>query len=82
MNGRLFDDSRLEDQSLESHQGLRRLATTGARIRKAALTEPVGHLEHADRPRGIVALGSEARLVRAVLEAACPVPFCTICCMT
>lgn len=75
MNGRLFDDSRLEDQSLESHQGLRRLATTGARIRKASLTEPVGHLEHADRPRGIVALGSEARLVRAVLEAACPVPF-------
>lgn len=70
-----FDDSRLEDPSLELHQGLRWLASTGARIRRAALTEPVGHLERADRPRGILALGAESRLVRAVLEGACPVPF-------
>ena len=28
-----------------------------------------------DRPRGILVLGNEARLVRAVLEPACPVPF-------
>lgn len=71
----VFDDSRLEDPQLDSHQGLRRLASTGARIRRAALYERVGHLERADRPRGILALGSEARLVRAVLEFACPVPF-------
>ncbi len=70
-----FDDSRLEDPQLESHQGLRWLASTGARIRRAALYEPVGHLERSDRPRGILALGAEARLVRAVLESACPVPF-------
>lgn len=75
MNGQLFDDSRLEAPGLDAHEGLRWLAMTGARIRRAALTEPVGHLERADRPRGILALGTEARLVRAVLEVACPVPF-------
>lgn len=75
MNGQFFDDSRLEDPGLEAHEGLRRLASAGARIRRAALSEPVGHLERADRPRGILALGTEARLVRAVLEVACPVPF-------
>ncbi|HJE51601.1 MAG TPA: hypothetical protein K8V15_06450 [Tessaracoccus flavescens] len=75
MTAKVFDDSRLESPSLESHEGLRWLATVGARIRRAALTEPVGHLERADRPRGVLALGSEARLLRAVLEPACPVPF-------
>ena len=71
----MFDDSLLESPDLESHEGLRRLASTGARIRRAALENPVGRLERADRPRGVLALGSEARLVRAVLEPVCPVPF-------
>lgn len=76
MNGQLqFDDARLENPELDAHEGLRRLASTGARIRRAALSEPVGHLERADRPRGILALGAEARLIRAVLEGTCPVPF-------
>ena len=75
MTGSFFDDSLLESDDLDAHLGLRRLAATGARIRRAALTTPVGQLERADRPRGVLALGSEARLIRAVLEPACPVPF-------
>lgn len=75
MNGVQFDDARLEDPALESHEGLRRLALAGARIRKAALTQPRGALTVAERPRGIIVMGSEARLIRAVLEPVCPVPF-------
>lgn len=75
MNGPRFDDARLEDPALEADEALRWLAQSGARIRRAALTEPQGHLEHGQRPRGILAIGSEARLVRAALEPACPVPF-------
>ena len=75
MTAKVFDDARLESSALLEHDGLRWLATVGARIRRAALSEPVGHLERADRPRGVLALGSEARLLRAVLEPACPVPF-------
>lgn len=75
MSTPLFDDSRLEAAELEAHEGLRWLALAGARIRRAALTRPHGHLPSAERPRGILVLGSEARLVRAVLEPACPVPF-------
>ncbi len=70
-----FDDARLENPDLVGDEQLRRLAEAGARIRKACLTEPVGSLERADRPRGVLVLGAEARLVRAVLEPVCPVPF-------
>ena len=70
-----FDDSRLESDGLEAVEELWWLATAGARIRRAAGTEPVGRLTRADRPRGVLVLGAEARLVRAVLESACPVPF-------
>lgn len=75
MSTPLFDDARLEAPDLESHEGLRWLAMAGARIRRAAQTRPIGQLNSADRPRGILVLGSEARLVRAVLEPVCPVPF-------
>lgn len=75
MNGSQFDDSRLEADGLESNEVLRSLASAGARIRKAALTRPTGHLEHGEKPRGILVIGSEARLIRAVLEPTCPVPF-------
>lgn len=75
MNGPQFDDARLEAADLEQHEGLRNLATAGARIRRAALSEPHGHLEQLERPRGVLAMGAESRLVRAVLEPACPVPF-------
>lgn len=76
-----FDDSRLEDrQSLQAaDELLRRLAGAGARLRVDAeeagpslqnLTTAAG-----DRPRAILAAGSEARLVRALVEPTCPVPF-------
>ena len=72
---RWFDDSRLEADDLAGHESLWWLASAGARIRRAALSEPAGRLTRADRPRGVLVLGAEARLVRAVLEPACPVPF-------
>lgn len=70
-----FDDARLEADDLAENQALFWLASAGARIRRAALSEPVGRLSRSDRPRGVLVLGAEARLVRAVLEPACPVPF-------
>ena len=72
---RWFDDSRLEADDLADEESLWWLASAGARIRRAALSEPAGRLTRADRPRGVLVLGAEARLVRAVLEPACPVPF-------
>ncbi|MEZ5085310.1 MAG: SIS domain-containing protein [Tessaracoccus sp.] len=75
MSRPLCDDSRLENPRLVDDERLRWLAGTGARIRRAMLNEPVGQLSRADRPRGVLVLGSEARLVRAVLEPSCPVPF-------
>lgn len=75
MNGPQFNDARLESPELERHEGLRGLAMAGARIRRVAATRPDTHHTDADRPRGVVAMGAEARLVRAVLEPACPVPF-------
>lgn len=70
-----FDDALLESPALDQHAQLRHLAEAGARIRRAALSQPVGRLERADRPRGVIVLGAEARLIRAVLEPLCPVPF-------
>lgn len=74
-----FDDGRLEDP--EVLQGadrlLRPLAEAGARLRReAAAAEPaIASLAGEDRPRAIIAVGPEARLLRAVLEPVCPVPF-------
>lgn len=70
-----FDEARLEAAELVDHDALRRLAMTGARIRTAAMSEPSGHIARADRPRGILVFGAESRLIRAVLEPVCPVPF-------
>ncbi|MEL4358696.1 MULTISPECIES: SIS domain-containing protein [unclassified Luteococcus] len=73
-----FDDSRLDDpvalQAIDDQ--LRQLASAGARVRvlgDAARPADPAWLEV--RPRGVVALGAEARLVRAMLEPVCPVPF-------
>ncbi len=74
-----FEDSRLENrQVLQTHDGpLRHLAECGARFRTewyGAATTVLG-LEEEQRPRAVIAVGSEGRLIRAVLEPICPVPF-------
>lgn len=70
-----FDDARLDDpQVLADHdEQLRHLAGAGARIRMAAMDARLP-AEAIAQPRGVVVVGSEARLVRAVLEPVCPVP--------
>lgn len=74
-----FDDSRLEDpESLTGADGaLRRLAQAGARIRieADAAEKPLAGLTPDHRPRAVVAIGADARLLRAVLEPVCPLPF-------
>ncbi len=81
-----FDDARLEDPTAlaSADEALRHLASTGARIRVAAadvfadggaLRSGLLEFDHGRRPRGVIALGTESRLIRAVLEPVCPVPF-------
>lgn len=82
--GAIFDDSRLEDPEAlaQADQHLRWLAGAGARIRVTASdmagVGSIDRLTHAfdagRRPRGVIVLGAESRLVRAVLEPVCPVP--------
>lgn len=73
-----FDDTRLDDLDVlrRSDEFLRGLASAGARMRveAAAAEAPLAGV-HAERPRAVLALGPEARLLRAVLEPWCPVPF-------
>lgn len=73
-----FDDSRVEDPAaLASADALlRRLASAGARLRieAAAAEQAVANLVELDRPRAVIVVGDEARLIRAVLEPVCPVP--------
>lgn len=75
----MFDDSLLENEDAlaAADPVLRRLAEAGARLRResADALEPITRLTDLPRPRAVVAAGSEARLVRAVLEPVCPVPF-------
>ena len=75
-----FDDSRLAEAqvSARADQALRHLASAGARVRREATTsgqELASGFEAGRRPRGVVALGSGARLIRAVLEPFCLSPF-------
>jgi len=78
----MFDDSALEDeQALAAADPLlRRLAEAGARVRLEAdsTREAVNTLGGAGadwRPRAMVVAGPDSRLLRAVLEPWCPVPF-------
>jgi hypothetical protein len=78
-----FDESRLDDDAaLQSADArLRELAESGARVRREAaeaaegVAAAVATARGADSPRAIVAAGPDSRLLRAVLEPWCPVPF-------
>jgi hypothetical protein len=79
MAGEVFDDSVLDDeQALRSADTLlRRLAESGARVRREvdSTAAAVAGLEPDGRPRAMVVAGADSRLLRAVLEPWCPVPF-------
>jgi hypothetical protein len=78
-----FDESRLDDELVlgAADLRLRWLAESGARVRREALEAAealslaVERASSAGRPRAVVAAGPDSRLVRAVLEPSCPVPF-------
>src|ERR1700710_92959 len=74
-----FDDARLDDPEALSaaDDRLRTLADAGARVRHEvnAAHAAMAALAGAPRPRAVVAAGADARLLRAVLEPWCPVPF-------
>jgi len=75
----IFDDQLLEDETALAgvDELLRNLAEGGARVRLElnASRDALAALVNAPRPRAVVAAGSDARLLRAVLEPWCPVPF-------
>lgn len=78
-----FDESRLDDAGALAtiDLRLRDLAESGARVRREAaesesgVAAAVATARDAPRPRAIVAAGPDSRLLRAVLEPWCPVPF-------
>jgi hypothetical protein len=78
-----FDESRLDDDSAlaSADLPLRGLAESGARVRReaeaaaAAIEEAVARVRDQARPRAVIAAGPDSRLLRAVLEPWCPVPF-------
>jgi hypothetical protein len=78
-----FDESRLDDASVwqRADATLRWLAESGARVRREvaeaaeAIADGVSRAAEQQRPRAVVAAGPDSRLLRAVLEPWCPVPF-------
>src|SRR4029079_7927794 len=78
-----FDESRLDDEAAleRADVRLRVLAEAGARVRREAteaadgVAAAVATARDAARPRAIVAAGPDSRLLRAVLEPWCPVPY-------
>ena len=77
-----FDESRLDDEAAleQADAELRQLAETGARVRReVSETAEAAARALADatqqRPRAVIAAGPDSRLLRAVLEPWCPVPF-------
>ena len=79
----VFDDTRLDDEAAltSADEHLRPLAEAGSRVRReaeAAADAVEAAVQEADgeaRPRAVVAAGPDSRLLRAVLEPWCPVPF-------
>ncbi|MGZ4436016.1 MAG: SIS domain-containing protein [Nocardioidaceae bacterium] len=78
-----FDDSRLDDEAAlaSADELLRPLAEAGARVRREAgaaveaIEAALAGTDGQTRPRAVVAAGPDSRLLRAVLEPWCPVPF-------
>lgn len=78
-----FDESRLDDEVAlgAADLRLRTLAESGARVRREAgdaaeaIADVVSRSRDQARPRAIIAAGPDSRLLRAVLEPWCPVPF-------
>src|SRR3712207_4910812 len=75
----IFDESWLDDRQAPAGAApvLRRLAEAGARLRRETTeaADPIRRIADLPRPRAVVAAGSEARFIRALLEPVCPVPF-------
>jgi hypothetical protein len=76
-----FDDAALDDPAALARidPDLRALAEAGAAVRRAGelaagTVAVAGAIPH-QRPRAVVAAGPDGRLLRAVLEPSCPVPF-------
>jgi hypothetical protein len=78
-----FDEARLDDESALAafDAPLRELAESGARVRREAseaspaAAAAASSARDAVRPRAIIAAGPDSRLLRAILESWCPVPF-------
>jgi hypothetical protein len=78
----VFDETLLDDPEVLERVDLvlRPLAEAGARVRRESV-ESVEAVEACvaeirdDRPRAVIAAGPDSRLLRAVLEPTCPVPF-------
>ena len=80
--GLTFDDGLLDDETslARADVRLRYLAESGSRVRREAVAaqEAVGEAVQRlsdGQPRAVVAAGPDSRLLRAVLEPVCPVPF-------
>lgn len=75
----MFDDSLLDDPDAlaAADPQLRTLAEAGAQVRRevAASGDGVAGLAADTPPRAVVVAGADSRLLRAVLEPWCPVPF-------
>src|SRR5689334_15356089 len=77
-----FDDGLLDDEDALrlAEPMLRNLAEAGARVRREAVSAADSVAEAIERlsgsqPRAVLAAGPDSRLMRAVLEPVCPVPF-------
>lgn len=75
----MFDDGLLDNELALSvaDESLRRMAESGARVRLEveAAAQAGDRLDELESPRAVAAVGTDARLLRAVLEPWCPVPF-------
>jgi hypothetical protein len=77
-----FDDGLLDDEVAlgRADARLRHLAEGGARVRREAAASVEAVVQAVEmlsdgQPRAVVAAGPDSRLLRAVLEPVCPVPF-------